>query len=111
MKVSTGLLRKCKTADRQFTEDFDRNLRDVRPLIDCLIGHRMPRAPLHTDWTEHEIGHLRRLVAKGYPISRISRRLGRANETVIKKATECGITLPTPLKRRPPRDVSHGQPR
>ena len=76
-------------------------------MIDYSTGHRMPRAPLHTDWTEHEIGHLRRLVAKGYPISKISRRLGRANETVIKKATERGITLPMPLKR-PARDASHG---
>ena len=58
------------------------------------IDAHMPRKSLHADWSEQEIAHLKRLVAKGYALTRISRRLGRANETVVKVAAENGINLP-----------------
>ena len=59
----------------------------------------MPRIPLHSAWTDEETAHLKRLIAKQYPITRIARRLGRSSETVAKKAAENGVTLPPPIKR------------
>jgi hypothetical protein len=59
----------------------------------------MPRARLTADWTKAEIAHLRRLLAEGYSVSRIAQRLQRAHESIMKKATENGLTLPAVSRR------------
>lgn len=45
-------------------------------------------------WRAENTEHMKRLIAKGYPITRIARRLNRSTETVVKKAADFGTTLP-----------------